>query len=94
MIEVKIQEEVLDFLRTLPPQPKKALREAIRNLSHEAGDIVPLTDNLEGYHRLRVGRYRIIFRYQIEGNQRRIVCVYAAPRKWVYEVFHSQLVER
>jgi len=93
MIEVKVQEEVLDFLRTLPPEPKKALREGIRNLSHEAGDILPLTDKLEGYHRLRVGRYRVIFRYQIEGQRRRIVCVCAAPRNWVYEVFQSRLME-
>lgn len=93
MIEVRIQQEVLDFLRALAPEPRKALRNAIRGLSEEEGDIVALTDDLEGYHRLRVGRYRVLFRYEVEGPVRRIVCVYAAPRRWVYEVFHSRLSE-
>jgi len=55
MIEVRIQEEVLQFLRTLPPKPKRALREALRDLAEEKGDILPLTDELDGFHRLRVG---------------------------------------
>ena len=93
MIEVLLQEEVLDYLRTLPPQPKQALRKAIRELAEEKGDILPLTDELDGYHRLRVGQYRVIFRYEIISGKRRIVCIYVAQRKWVYEVFQSRLRE-
>ena len=92
MIDVVLQEEVLDYLRTLPPQPKKALREAIRDLAQETGDILPLTNELDGFHRLRVGRYRVIFRYEIAHGKRRIVCIYIAQRKWVYEVFQSRLL--
>ncbi len=93
MIEVRIQEEVLNTLRTLPPQPKQALRQAIRALADEEGDILALTNELDGFHRLRVGRYRVIFRYEVENKQRRIVCIYVAQRKWVYEVFQSRLME-
>lgn len=93
MIEVYLQQEVLDYLRTLPPEPKRALRQGIRALSEEKGDILPLTNELEGFHRLRVGHYRVIFHYEIEGSRRRIVCVYVAQRKWVYEVFLSRLLE-
>lgn len=92
MIEVVLQQEVLDYLRKLPPQPKQALRKAIRDLAQEQGDILPLTDELDGFHRLRVGRYRIIFRYEIDEFHRRIVCIYVAQRKWVYEVFQSRLL--
>ena len=91
MIEVRIQEEVLDFLRTLPPKPKQALRKALRELAEEQGDILPLTDELDGFHRLRVGSYRVIFCYETVDDRRRIACIYAAQRKWVYDIFRSQL---
>ena len=61
MIRVRIQEEVLDYLRSLPPQPRHALKLAIKKLSEEQGNIKSLTDDLEGFHRLRVGSYRVIF---------------------------------
>lgn len=93
MIEVVLQDEVLDYLRTLPPEPKQALRRALRDLAEEKGDILPLTNELDGFHRLRVGRYRVIFRYEMNNGQRRIVCIYLAQRKWVYEVFQSRLLE-
>ena len=92
MIEVLLQEEVLDYLRTLPPQPKQALRKALRDLANESGDILPLTNELDGFHRLRVGRYRVIFRYETANGKRRIVCVYLGQRRWVYEVFQSRLL--
>lgn len=92
MIEVVLQEEVLDYMRTLAPQPKQALRRAIRDLAEEVGDILPLTNELDGFYRLRVGRYRVIFRYENVNGQRRIVCIYIAQRKWVYEVFQSRLL--
>lgn len=92
MIEVVLQEEVLDYLRTLPPEPKQALRKAIRGLAEEQGDLLPLTNELDGFHRLRVGRYRVIFRYEYREGRRRIVCVYVAQRNWVYEVFQSRLL--
>ena len=73
-------------------QPKQALRKALRDLANESGDILPLTNELDGFHRLRVGRYRVIFRYETANGKRRIICVYLAQRKWVYEVFHSRLL--
>ncbi len=41
MIAVRIQEEVLDYLKRLAPQPRHALRLAIKNLAREKGDILP-----------------------------------------------------
>jgi mRNA-degrading endonuclease RelE of RelBE toxin-antitoxin system len=93
MITVRIQDEVLDYLRRLAPKPRHALRLGIKDLAKEIGDIKPLTDELEGFHRLRVGSNRVIFEYQIIDGQRVITCVYAGPRKWIYEVFHSRLME-
>jgi len=45
MIRVKIQEEVLEYLRSLPPQPRHALKVAIKGLSNERGKIKSLTDD-------------------------------------------------
>ena len=93
MIAVRIQEEALDYLKRLPSAPRRALRLAIRKLAEEKGDIKPLCDELEGFHRLRVGSHRVIFEYGIIGGKRTISCVFAGPRKGIYEVFQSRLME-
>ncbi len=93
MIAVRIQDEVLDYLRRLPPRPRHALRVAIRGLARERGDIRPLTDELEGFFRLRVGAHRVVFEYEILAGRRTITCVFAGRRKWVYEVFQGRLLE-
>jgi mRNA-degrading endonuclease RelE of RelBE toxin-antitoxin system len=93
MIGVRIQDEVLDYLRRLAPKPRHAMCLAIKGLTREKGDIKLLTDELEGFHRLRIGSHRVIFEYEIIDAQRVITCVYAGPRKWIYEVFQSRLLE-
>ena len=93
MIPVRVQEEVVDYLRRLAPEPRHALRLAIKDLAREEGDIKPLTDDLEGFCRLRVGSHRVVFEYQVIDGQRIITCVFAGPRKWIYEVFQSRLLE-
>lgn len=55
MIIVRVQDEVVDYVRRLAPDPRHALGLAIKDLAREKGDIKPLTDDLEGFKRLRVG---------------------------------------
>ncbi len=93
MIAVRIQQEVLDYLKLLAPQPRHAMKVAIKGLAQEKGDIKALCDELEGFHRLRVGSNRVIFEYQLIDGKRTITCVFAGPRKWIYEVFHSRMSE-
>ena len=93
MITVRLTGEVLDYLRKLPPQPRHAIRMAIKGLSKEQGDIKPLTEELEGFHRLRVGSHRILFEYEMVGGKKYITCVFAGSRRWIYEVFQSRLTE-
>ncbi len=47
MISVRLTGEVLDYLKKLPPQPRHAIRVAIKELGKEQGDIKPLTEELE-----------------------------------------------
>lgn len=93
MMPVRIQDEVLDYLRRLSPKPRHAIRLAIKRLAKEEGDIKPLTDELEGFYRLRIGSHRVVFEYEAFDGRRWITCVYAGPRKWIYEVFQSRLRE-
>lgn len=85
---VQIREQVRAYQATLGLNSRRDLKRAILRLSNEAGDIKALRDNLAGYYRLRVGQYRVIFRYppgQI------IDCVYLHERSLVYELFEAEM---
>jgi mRNA-degrading endonuclease RelE of RelBE toxin-antitoxin system len=90
-VKVEISEPVVDFVRRLPPDPRRRLRRALRDLSHERGDIKPLEPPLEGYCRLRVGAYRIVLSYAKRGV---IQCVFAERRSIVYELLVELLESR
>lgn len=69
-------------------QHRRAVKQAIRNLADERGDILALRDKLAGFHRLRIGRYRLIFRY---GPNRTLQCIYLNDRSLVYEIFEAEM---
>ena len=78
---IQLEEQVLHFIQSLPPEPKKALRRGLKGLENDKGDISRLKDESEGYYRLRVKNYRIVFR-RLEPST--IQCVYAEHREEVY----------
>ena len=93
-MKVEVAGQVIRFVRKQSPEPRRALRLAVRQLKQERGDIQPLHEHLDGFYRLRVGRYRVIFEYHIgRRGERKVRCVYAATRSVVYEVFAQQLQE-
>jgi mRNA-degrading endonuclease RelE of RelBE toxin-antitoxin system len=83
--------QVVDFVRRLPPEPKQRLRRALRGLGRGQGDIKPLEPPLEGYCRLRVGGYRVVFAY---GSRATIECIFAEQRGVVYEMLLERLRDR
>ena len=89
-MKVEIERQVLNFVGSLAPEPRRLIREALRKLVQEKVDIRALEGELEGFYRLRVGRYRIIFDYRREGRKQAIRCVYAAHRTLIYEVFAQE----
>jgi mRNA interferase RelE/StbE len=89
-MKVEIEQQVLDFVGSLAPEPRRLIRETLRRLEKEKGDIRALEGELEGFYRLRAGRYRIIFYYRRERRTRQIRCVYAAHRTLIYEVFAQE----
>lgn len=85
--KVELAEQVLNFVRSLAPEPRRALRQGLRELADDHGDIKQLEGDLAGWCRLRVKSYRVIFRYEVEDSQRFARCVFAERRELVYELF-------
>lgn len=83
--------QVAGFVRSLAPEPRQRLREGLRGLEVEKGDLKQLEAGLTGYIRLRVGSYRVILRFYSEGGERVARCVYAERRAVVYEMFSEIL---
>jgi mRNA interferase RelE/StbE len=63
LMKVELEQQVVDFIRSLAPEPRQAIRRSLKNLESEEGDIRALEGDLEGFYRLRVLRYRVIFFY-------------------------------
>lgn len=90
---IDVSPQVADFLRGLAPEPRRVLRAALRDLGEGRGDLLALEHPLDGFYRLRVGRYRVIFRYVIVRGTSVIRCDYAQRRELVYETF-ADMVNR
>ena len=90
-MKVELAAQVVDFVRRLPPEPRRRLRRALRELANEKGDIKPLHAPLEAYCLLRIGGYRAIFSYASRG---RIQCIFAEQRSIVYELLVEMLRDR
>lgn len=82
-------EQVQAWLRALPSQTKARVRAALRALAAgRAGEVdtLPLRRELEGFHRLRVGDYRVIYTLQ-PGPLLRLE--FAEVRDVVYDTFRQ-----
>src|SRR6266849_9485376 len=90
-MRVRVSPQVVDFVRGLAPEPRRRLRQGLRDVARGKGDIKPLEGPLQDYCRLRIGAYRVIFAY---GKGRTIDCVFAERRSIVYEVFAEEMIER
>jgi mRNA interferase RelE/StbE len=91
MPKIEVKAPVYDYIRRLAPEQRRALKKALKELERERGDIRALEQALTGYHRLRVGKFRIIFRY---ASPARIEAIFIEERGIVYEVFESQFLAR
>jgi mRNA interferase RelE/StbE len=88
---VRVSEQVVRFSTNLAPEPRRMVKQALRDLRAERGDIRVLEGVLAGYHRLRAGRFRIIFSYAADGA---IEVLFMEERSLVYEVFEAEFIRR
>jgi mRNA-degrading endonuclease RelE of RelBE toxin-antitoxin system len=88
---VQVRVQVKAFIDTLGPESRKKIRLGLRGLESERGDCMPLREKLDGYHRLRIGGFRLLYRY-LPG--RVIECVFAESRSLVYHLFEREALSR
>ena len=84
--------QVSEFIRTLAPETRRRVRLALRGLELDRGDVKALEGTLLGYHRLRVGAVRMIFRYgPSETGGPAVYGVFAEHRSLVYLLLEDLL---
>jgi mRNA-degrading endonuclease RelE of RelBE toxin-antitoxin system len=90
-VRVTLDDQPLYFIRKQPPQARRAIRQALREL--EAGEIFPepLEDQLEGFYKLKVAVYRLILQSVAGGSGPGYRVVFVERRSTVYVLF-SQLM--
>ncbi len=87
--QIELSDQAVHFLRTLAPEPRRRLRAALKRLSRGEGDIIELEHPLDGFLRLREGRFRVLFHYHVEGRKTVIRCDFIERRQLVYELFRD-----
>ena len=88
-MRVELSGQVADFVARQAPDGRKALRRGLRGLQSEKGDIKALEERLSGFCRLRIGPYRVIFRYVAQAGGVAIRCEFAERRSIVYEAYEK-----
>lgn len=85
------------FIKSLAPGPRRAVRLAVKQLAlgRTAGlDLRSLEARLQGYLRLRVGTYRVIYTVDALPRGPAITLLAAGPRSSIYESFEKILIEQ
>ena len=88
---VRLGSQVTDFIGILAPEPKRALREALKGIAQAKSDIKLLEGKLTGFCRLRSRRIRVIYQERTVSGERQVWCFYAGYRASVYDVFEKLL---
>jgi len=91
--EVRVAQQVQEFVKSRAPQPRQALRKAIKGLAADHGDVKALEGKLAGWSRLRVSGYRVLCKETAQRGVRIINCVSANRRSVVYELFQQLLAD-
>jgi mRNA interferase RelE/StbE len=85
---LKFSDQVIADLRGLHPGVRKDIRRALDDM--DAGkrrDVGALTGELSGFFRLRVGKYRVVCRYDQAGG---LIAEFLGPRDTVYRSFKAR----
>jgi mRNA-degrading endonuclease RelE of RelBE toxin-antitoxin system len=84
---VHVSPQVVAFVKSLAPEPRRKLTQAIKALAGDPGDVKRLEGKLEECSRLRVSGHRVLFREVFRSGARNIDCVFAEKRSIVYDLF-------
>jgi len=86
-MEIRYDKAAAKFLKSLPQKLRTSIREGIKGLTLKPpkGDIRPLQGYKDGRHRLRVGKYRVIYRYAEDGGLEILVIMEIGSRGDIYK---------
>ena len=87
MRNVRLSDQVRDYVCGLPPIQKKRVRFGLRGLVNLEGDIKDFERQLDGYCRLRVHQFRIILKIYPD----HVNCIFIERRNIIYEVFQASI---
>ncbi len=84
---VKYSKDSLKFLAKQEKKTVERIRTAISGLTEKppVGDIKPMQGAGEGKYRLRIGSWRVIYRYDLEGNLEVLFIIDIGNRGDVYK---------
>src|SRR5436305_14469638 len=88
---VRLGFQAVEFISKLVPEPKRALRQALKGVADGKGEMKLLEGKLTGFSRLGSGRIRVIYEERVFSGERQVFCVYADYRASVYDVFAQLL---
>ncbi len=88
---VRVGSQVENFIRALAPEPRRTVRQALKGLADNKGDIKQLEGKLAGMWRLRVGRVRVVYEIKAVKGERMIFCFYANYRPVIYLILEQLL---
>lgn len=75
-MKIRYEKAAIKYLKGLQQSQRNLILAAIEKLTHHPaeGDIKPMSGYKDGRYRLRVGKYRVIYKYLNE-NSIEILCV-------------------
>jgi len=88
---IRLARQVVEFLSTLAPEPRRALRLGMKKLPK--GNVRMLEGKLSRFARLRVKGFRVIYCERREHGERVFYCLFAERRSVVYDLFEQLAVD-
>ena len=75
-MEIKYEKAAVKYLKGLQKPQRDLILDAIEKLTHKPaeGDIKKMSGYKDGRYRLRVGKYRIIYKY-LTNNEIEVLCI-------------------
>lgn len=75
-MEIQYEKAAVKYLKALQKPQRDLILDAIEKLTHKPaeGDIKKMSGYKDGRYRLRVGKYRIIYKY-LTNNEIEVLCI-------------------
>ena len=86
-MEIKYSKDSLKYLAKMDKATVDSIKAAIQGLTVQPaqGDIKPMQGYNDGRMRLRVGKYRVVYRYEVDGTVKILYIIDIAPRGDIYK---------